>query len=206
MNWIAIAWVFGFYVCLLSLYALAFGARKPDYVYSWPRRIKFHVTECLNDNRISLLCGAIVLGVAPYSLINGNWASLGFSLVFGPLLVASSWSAIGALTPQPSRDRGHPWRAVRIASSALLMMVLMLMMAASSAHASTCESSPDSLWAFMSDSPLLSFFLVLLVGGWIALAYKRTLSAINIGKHGWPPAHIDADGEAIEVKVTGAKQ
>jgi hypothetical protein len=52
---------------------------------------------------------------------------------------------------------------------------------------------------FMSDSPWLTFFLVLIAVGGIkfsfAMLINRPLRHMNIRKHGWPPAHCDADGD-----------
>lgn len=66
-----------------------------------------------------------------------------------------------------------------------------------------CASAPASppltgIWAFMSDSPVLTFFLAYLAYyslrqlSWlIALPFR----AAHIRKHGWPPAYLDADGD-----------
>ena len=54
-------------------------------------------------------------------------------------------------------------------------------------------------YEFMSDSPWLSFFLASLIvhgaGGLLFRAWNRLMRHLNIRKHGWPPAHLDADGD-----------
>lgn len=56
-----------------------------------------------------------------------------------------------------------------------------------------------NMWEFMNASPWLTFFLALIVvaGAFnlIAFIYNRTLRYMNIRKHGYPPAHCDADGD-----------
>jgi hypothetical protein len=52
---------------------------------------------------------------------------------------------------------------------------------------------------FMSDSPWLTFFLVLIVGEVVVRVVvnlpNRILRHWNIRKHGYPPVHCDADGD-----------
>jgi hypothetical protein len=50
-------------------------------------------------------------------------------------------------------------------------------------------------YQFMSNSPGLTFFVVWLVAHHIAYAWNRLMRHLNIRKHGWPPAHCDADGD-----------
>jgi len=56
-----------------------------------------------------------------------------------------------------------------------------------------------SIYEFMSDSPFLTFFLAVGAGMIIrvilAFCINRPLRHMNIRKHGWPPAHCDADGD-----------
>lgn len=66
-----------------------------------------------------------------------------------------------------------------------------------------------NIWQFMSDSPWLTFFLGIFV---VLPALKATTWAIglpframNIRKHGWPPAHLDADGDYKAHKLVEAK-
>ena len=55
------------------------------------------------------------------------------------------------------------------------------------------------IYQFMSESPWLTFFLAVGVGEVISLIFfklpNRILRHWNIRKHGYPPAHCDADGE-----------
>lgn len=67
---------------------------------------------------------------------------------------------------------------------------------------------------FMQASPILTFFLAICV---LVPAIKSTawviglpFRAMNIRKHGWPPAHLDADGDykahkLIEAQAKAAK-
>lgn len=56
-----------------------------------------------------------------------------------------------------------------------------------------------NLFEFMSDSPYLSFFLALILGqiiiGLVVNLPNRIMRHWNIRKHGYPPAHCDADGD-----------
>jgi hypothetical protein len=55
------------------------------------------------------------------------------------------------------------------------------------------------IFQFMSDSPWLSFFLALIIGQLIGNIVVNLPNRIfrhwNIRKHGYPPAHCDADGD-----------
>jgi len=55
-----------------------------------------------------------------------------------------------------------------------------------------------NIYQFMSDSPWLAFFLVYLIGTLLEILIKIPFRAMNIRKHGWPPAHCDADGDPID--------
>ena len=60
-----------------------------------------------------------------------------------------------------------------------------------------------NIYDFMSDSPFLTFFLAL-VTLWIVEALlkyciNRPLRSRNIKLHGWPPEHLDADGDFKKV-------
>ncbi len=65
-----------------------------------------------------------------------------------------------------------------------------------------------TIYKFMSESPWLTFFIVLIgVCGAVslvhtALAYmiNRPLRHLSIRTHGWPPAHCDADGDFKQIK------
>ena len=56
-----------------------------------------------------------------------------------------------------------------------------------------------TIYDFMSDSPWLAFFLALIIAVVMkftfAMVINRPLRHMNIRKHGWPPAHCDADGD-----------
>lgn len=52
----------------------------------------------------------------------------------------------------------------------------------------TFKRKPTSLLQFISDSPFLAFVLCYLLAGTV-------FRILNIRKHGWPPAHCDADGD-----------
>jgi hypothetical protein len=56
------------------------------------------------------------------------------------------------------------------------------------------------IFQFMSDSPMLTFFLALIVGSLIFKIYNRTMRMLNIRKHGYPPPHCDADGDFRETE------
>jgi hypothetical protein len=56
-----------------------------------------------------------------------------------------------------------------------------------------------NVFEFMSESPVLTFFLALFLA--IILEYlffklpNRYFRSRNIANHGWPPQHCDADGD-----------
>ena len=56
-----------------------------------------------------------------------------------------------------------------------------------------------NIYEFMSGSPWLTFFIIVGFGIIIEIIFKyginRPLRHANIKKHGWPPAHLDADGD-----------
>lgn len=59
-----------------------------------------------------------------------------------------------------------------------------------------------SVLQFMSESPWLTFFLAVLAGEVVVRIActlpNRVLRHWNIRKHGYPPAHCDADGDFRE--------
>lgn len=55
-------------------------------------------------------------------------------------------------------------------------------------------------YQFMSGSPYLTFFLALIVAGIIKAAIKYPLRHMSVRNRGWPPAHLDADGDFREVE------
>jgi len=56
-----------------------------------------------------------------------------------------------------------------------------------------------NVYEFMADSPVLTFFIVVGIGIILTSIFNgcinRPLRHMNIRKHGWPPAHCDADGD-----------
>ena len=52
-----------------------------------------------------------------------------------------------------------------------------------------------SILEFMAGSPWLSFFLAAIAASVIKWIICLPFRAMNIRKHGWPPAHLDADGD-----------
>ena len=55
------------------------------------------------------------------------------------------------------------------------------------------------IFTFMSDSPVLTFFLAAIICSGIVSIFvnlpNRIMRHWNIRKHGYPPAHCDADGD-----------
>lgn len=58
-----------------------------------------------------------------------------------------------------------------------------------------------NLYQFMSDSPFLSFFLGYTLLECAVKLGGRMLRSINIAIRGWPPAHLDADGDFATQEV-----
>lgn len=59
-----------------------------------------------------------------------------------------------------------------------------------------------TLYEFMSGSPYLTFFLALILAGVVKTAirtpfhfWNRYWRSRNIRERGWPPSHLDADGD-----------
>ncbi len=61
-------------------------------------------------------------------------------------------------------------------------------------------------YTFLSENPILSVILAIIIGQTIIsivtspfryayFAYKNKNRAANIKAHGWPPEHLDADGD-----------
>jgi hypothetical protein len=55
-----------------------------------------------------------------------------------------------------------------------------------------------NIYQFMSDSPWLSFFLAYAFVECTVKLGGRILRSINIAIRGWPPGHLDADGDFQE--------
>lgn len=58
----------------------------------------------------------------------------------------------------------------------------------------------NDFYKFAGDNPWLTFFLLWLVFNFALRFWNRTLRHWNIRKHGYPPAHCDADGDFMEAK------
>lgn len=57
-----------------------------------------------------------------------------------------------------------------------------------------------NIYQFMSESPVLTFFLVMGVVWGVVIIINRIMRHLNIRKHGYPPPHCDADGDLREEK------
>lgn len=55
-----------------------------------------------------------------------------------------------------------------------------------------------NIYEFMSESPILTFFIVLIIAQALAAIFKYLLGCVNIAKSGWPPEHLDANGDFKE--------
>jgi hypothetical protein len=60
-----------------------------------------------------------------------------------------------------------------------------------------------TLFAFMASNPWLSFFIIVMIcltiDSIITNICKAILRRNNIKEHGWPPEHLDADGDFKKV-------
>jgi hypothetical protein len=52
-----------------------------------------------------------------------------------------------------------------------------------------------NIWQIMGESPWLSFFAVIFLAQCAATVCSRVLRSINVAVRGWPPSHLDADGD-----------
>ena len=52
-----------------------------------------------------------------------------------------------------------------------------------------------TLFQFMNDHPFISLFMLWAICELIFKSWNRFMRHLNIRKHGWPPAHCDADGD-----------
>lgn len=52
---------------------------------------------------------------------------------------------------------------------------------------------------FINHHPWMTFWLLLILGVWwsdmIQIVVSRCVRASNVAKRGWPPPHLDADGD-----------
>jgi hypothetical protein len=53
-------------------------------------------------------------------------------------------------------------------------------------------------WATLH--PWMTLFIALAALQTVAVIYSRTMRAINIANRGWPPEHLDADGDFKQEK------
>lgn len=60
------------------------------------------------------------------------------------------------------------------------------------------------VFVFMSQNPVLTFFLAIIAGSVVVQVLgvlpNRIMRHWNIRKHGYPPAHCDADGDFKDEK------
>ena len=52
-----------------------------------------------------------------------------------------------------------------------------------------------NLFQFATDSPWLAFFMLLLLVEGVCKIVSRILRTLMVRKQGWPPGHLDADGD-----------
>lgn len=52
-----------------------------------------------------------------------------------------------------------------------------------------------NVFEFMSGSPWLACFLAYFAAWLVFRCWNRLMRHLNIRKNGWPPAHLDADGD-----------
>lgn len=48
---------------------------------------------------------------------------------------------------------------------------------------------------FMARNPILAFLLVYVLARYAFRCWGTLMRHLNIRRHGWPPAHLDADGD-----------
>lgn len=48
---------------------------------------------------------------------------------------------------------------------------------------------------FMNRSPILTFLLAYIAADLVFRCFNRVIRHLTIRKAGWPPAHLDADGD-----------
>jgi hypothetical protein len=52
-----------------------------------------------------------------------------------------------------------------------------------------------NIFQFMHDSPWLTFFIVYMLVELVFKIWNRFMRHLNIRSKGWPPEHLDADGD-----------
>lgn len=66
-----------------------------------------------------------------------------------------------------------------------------------------------NFWQFAAENPWQAFFMgpfllivlyivLFIVAGTIFRMWNRLMRCLSIRKHGWPPAHCDADGDQVK--------
>lgn len=48
---------------------------------------------------------------------------------------------------------------------------------------------------FAMAHPFVTFFMVWVIAQTILTIYSRSMRAVMVSKNGWPPEHLDADGD-----------
>ena len=56
------------------------------------------------------------------------------------------------------------------------------------------DTAFSGFWAFVG-SMILLYLVLWIPSRLIFIIVNRTLRHLNIRKHGWPPSHLDADGD-----------
>lgn len=52
-----------------------------------------------------------------------------------------------------------------------------------------------NFWQFATGSPWLTFFLLIDILAAICFMWNRLFRHLNVRSAGWPPEHLDADGD-----------
>jgi hypothetical protein len=55
-----------------------------------------------------------------------------------------------------------------------------------------------NFYQFASANPILTFVLFYIAGDVVIKVVRRFIRHLNIRAHGWPPEHLDADGDFKE--------
>ena len=51
------------------------------------------------------------------------------------------------------------------------------------------------MWTFMGEHPVAAFFIAWLAAWAVVSPFRFWFRSRNIQAHGWPPDHLDADGD-----------
>ena len=63
----------------------------------------------------------------------------------------------------------------------------------------------NTILAWMGLHPILTFLLAYMLINGTVIIVALPFRAMNIRKHGWPPEHLDADGDYKKPKAEEAK-